>query len=238
MQYLGKTDYRVERCAKFVAHVGQEVRFREVCFFSNRPGALQLDIFFVEYLIQAFTFGNIACSGKHALQLSIPIIKGGRIDGNDRFLTIPGACREFVVGDLFFAQHQFNTGLSPFRISEIVFKRRADQFITRTVGKHLHLFVNIGDNAVWIGSHNSVDVGFKQGAGVELMISQALTKLHLLGLYLLTRSVVGTDKQITDDDVLCITQRRNRHDRREAAAILTNVGKLVYILDTTRSLEY
>ena len=54
---------------------------------------------------------------------------------------------------------------------------------------------------------------------------------------LLAGSVVCADHQVTDDVVLRIAQRGDRHDRREAAAILADVGQFVDILNTARSLE-
>ena len=35
-----------------------------------------------------------------------------------------------------------------------------------------------------------------------------------------------------------VAQRRDRHDRRKAAAVLTDVGQLVNVFDAARSLEY
>ena len=55
---------------------------------------------------------------------------------------------------------------------------------------------------------------------------------------LLARGVVGADQQIADDGVLRVAQRRDRHDRREAAAVLADVGQLVDVLDAARGLEH
>ncbi len=49
---------------------------------------------------------------------------------------------------------------------------------------------------------------------------------------LLARGVVGADQQVADDGVLIVAQGRDRHDRREAAAVLADVGQLVDVLDT------
>ena len=84
----------------------------------------------------------------------------------------------------------------------LVLERRADQFIARAAGEHLHLLINIGDYAGRIGGHDRVDVGFKQGARVELMVAQPLAELLLLCLDLLARGVVGADQEIADDGVL------------------------------------
>ena len=52
------------------------------------------------------------------------------------------------------------------------------------------------------------------------------------------RGVVGADQQIADDDVLRVAQRRDRHHRREPAAILADIGQLVDVLDPARGLEH
>ena len=49
--------------------------------------------------------------------------------------------------------------------------------------------------------------------------------------------VVGADHQVTDDVVLIVAQRGDRHDRREAAAILADVGQFVDVLNPARGLE-
>ncbi len=89
-----------------------------------------------------------------------------------------------------------------------------------------------------IGGHQRVDVGFDQGARVELLVAQALIELHLFRFHLLARGIVGADQQIADDRALIVAQRRDRHDRRKAAAILADVGQLVDVLDAARGLEH
>ncbi len=54
---------------------------------------------------------------------------------------------------------------------------------------------------------------------------------------LLARGVVGADQQVADNGVLRVAQRRDRHDCREAAAILADIGQLVDVLDAARGLE-
>ena len=55
---------------------------------------------------------------------------------------------------------------------------------------------------------------------------------------LLARGVVGADQQVADDGVLRVAQRRDRHHRREPAAVLADVGQLVDVLDAARGLEH
>ena len=54
---------------------------------------------------------------------------------------------------------------------------------------------------------------------------------------LLARGVVGADQQVADDGVLRVAQRGHRDHRREAAAVLADVGQLVDVLDAARGLE-
>ena len=88
-----------------------------------------------------------------------------------------------------------------------------------------------------IGGHQRVDVGFDERARVELLVAQALIELLLLCFDLLARGIVGADQQIADDAVLIVAQRRDRHDRRKAAAVLADVGQFVDVLDPARGLE-
>jgi hypothetical protein len=89
-----------------------------------------------------------------------------------------------------------------------------------------------------IGSHERVDVRLDQGARVELLVAQALIQLHLLRLDLLASGIVGADQEIADDSSLIVAQRRDRHDGREAAAILADVGQFVDVFDPALGLEY
>ena len=67
-----------------------------------------------------------------------------------------------------------------------------------------------------------------------LNLEQALS----LCFNLLARGIVGADQQIADDRTLSIAQRRDRYDRREAAAVLADIGQFVDVLDPARSLEH
>ena len=58
-----------------------------------------------------------------------------------------------------------------------------------------------------------------------------------LCLNLFARCIIGADQQITDDGVLCIAKRRNRHNCRESAAILADLRQLVDVFDTSRCLK-
>ncbi len=84
--------------------------------------------------------------------------------------------------------------------------------------------LGVGGDAREVGA---VENRALQGAGLE----QRLFRL-------LARSVVGADQQIADDGVLRVAQRRDRHDRREAAAVLADIGQLVDVFDAARGLEH
>ena len=51
---LGKAEDSVERAAKLVAHAGKKFRLREIGFFRQRFCALQLDILFLQHVVQSF----------------------------------------------------------------------------------------------------------------------------------------------------------------------------------------
>ena len=238
LHQLGETEDRIERAAQLMAHAGEEIRFREVGFLRRGLGALQLDVLFLQRLLEALALGDVARGGEHALQPPVPVVEGGRVVGDHGFLAVPGARGELVVGDLLFAQHQLDARLGPLRIGEVVLERRADQLVARAAGERLHLLVDVGDDAGRIGGHQRVDVGFDERARVELLVAQPLIELLLLRFDLLARGVVGADQQVADDGVLRVAQRRDRHDRREAAAVLADVGQLVDVLDAARGLEH
>jgi hypothetical protein len=70
-----------------------------------------------------------------------------------------------------------------------------------------------------------------------LLVPQSLIELLLLGFNQLARRVVGADEQVTDDGVLRIAQRRDRHNRRKPASIFADLGKLVDVFYPTRGFE-
>jgi len=76
-----------------MAHAGKEIRFGEVGFFRGGLGALQLDVLFLQHLIQALAFGDVARRREHALQPPVPIVERGRIVGHHRFLGRPWRAR-------------------------------------------------------------------------------------------------------------------------------------------------
>ena len=216
---------------QLVGHVGEELRLHPARVF-------ELDVLLLQRLLEALALGHVARRGEHALQPAVAVVEGGRVVGHHRLLAVPGARGELVVGDLAFGQHALDARLGPLRIGEVVLERRADQLVARAAGQRLHLLVDVGDDAARIGGHQRVDVGFDQRARVELLVAQPLIELRPLLFDLLARGVVGADQQIADDGVLRVAQRRDRHHRREAAAVLADVGQLVDVLDPARGLEH
>ena len=53
----------------------------------------------------------------------------------------------------------------------------------------------------------------------------------------LAHGIVGADQQVADDVAVVVAQRRDRHDRRKAAAVLADIGQFVDVLDPARGLE-
>jgi hypothetical protein len=72
---------------------------------------------------------------------------------------------------------------------------------------------------------------------VELLVPKSLIELLLLLLYLLSGGVVGANQEIADDGASIVAERRDGHDRGEAAAILAYVGQLIDVLDCAGRLE-
>ena len=89
-----------------------------------------------------------------------------------------------------------------------------------------------------ISRHQGIDVRFDQRPRVEVLVAQALIEFLLLRLDAFAGGVVGADQEVADDPAVIVAQRRDRHDRREAAAVLANVGELVDIFDSSRGLEH
>ena len=237
LQHLGEADHRIERGAQLVAHVGQEVGLDQVGLFGHDPGVFKLHVLFLQHLVQTFALGDVAGGGEHPLQLSVAVVEGGGVVGDHGLLAVPGAYGEFVVGELPLPQNQLDGRLGPLGIGEVVLERRADQLVAGAVRQYFHLLVDVRDDAGRVGGHAGVDVRLEQGAGVELVVAQALAQLHLLRLDLLSDRVVGADQKIADDGVLRVPERRDGDHGREAAAVLSDVGELVDVLDAARRLE-
>src|ERR1035441_2596542 len=191
LHQLGETEDRIERATKLMAHAGEEIRFRAVGFLRGGLGARQLDVRFLERLLVAFALRDVPRDGQYALQRPIPVVEGGGVVGYLRFLAVPGARGEFVVGDFLFAQHQLDGRFGTLRIGKVVLGRRADHLIARAAGERLHLLVDVGNNAERIGGHQRVDVGFDERARVELLVAQALIELFLFRFPLLARGGFG-----------------------------------------------
>jgi len=47
-----RNEDRIKRAAQFMAHAGEELGLGEVGFFRHRPGVLELDVLFLQHLIQ------------------------------------------------------------------------------------------------------------------------------------------------------------------------------------------
>ena len=171
------------------------------------------------------------------MQSAIPVIKGGRVVRHDSFLAVLGDGGHLVVGDLLLAQHQLDGRFGPLGIGEAILERRANQLVARAVCERLHLLVDVGNDAERIGRHQRVNIGFKQRAGVKLLIAQSLIQLLPLFFDLFARGVVRPDQQIADNGVLRVAQGGDRDDRREAAAVLADVGQFVDVLDAAGGLE-
>src|ERR1700691_4789265 len=82
-------------------------------------------------------------------------------------------------------------------------------------------------------------------ASVAILEKLALLKMALCSapafeerlFGLLAGGIVGADQQIADDSAEIVAQCGNRHDRRKAAAIFTDVSQLVNVFDAARGLE-
>src|SRR5665213_2293545 len=213
-----------------MTHARQKIRLGLACALSRGLGLLQ-------FRLHPLALRDVARCGEDALQVTVSVVKGGRVVGHHRLLAVAGTRRQLVVDDRLFAQHELDRRLGPLWIGEIVLKRRADQLVTRAIGERLHLLVDVGNDTGGIGGHDRVGVGFDQRAGVELLVAQALIELFLLGFDQLARAVVGANQQIADDGVLRVAQCGDGHHRREPAPILADVGQFVDILDAARGLE-
>ena len=81
-------------------------------------------------------------------------------------------------------------------------------------------------------AHAREELGFRE----VRLLGRGRGALQLL-LGELARRVVGADQEVADDGADVVAQRRDRHDGREAAAVLADVGELVDVLDAARGLE-
>jgi hypothetical protein len=236
---------RRQRRAQFVAD-GRQKPFLELfhflepfdCLLGDGLRRFEFDVFLLKHLLDMPALGDVAGRGEHALQRAIAVVERRRVVGHDRHLAVARARGELVIGDLFFPQHSLDPGSGALRIGEVVLERRADQLVARAPGERFHLPVDVGDDAGGVSRHQGIDVRFDQRPRVEVLVAQALIEFLLLRLDALAGGVVGADQEVADDPAVIVAQRRDRHDRREAAAVLANVGELVDIFDSSRSLEH
>ena len=91
LHHLGKAENGVERRSQLVTHAGQEIRFGAVCLFRHHLGALQLNVLFLQHLVQPLALGNVARGGEHALQLAVAVVERGGVVGDDRFPAVARA---------------------------------------------------------------------------------------------------------------------------------------------------
>ena len=86
------------------------------------------------------------------------------------------------------------------------------------------------DDALGVGGYAR-----EVGAAEDRALQRSRLQQGFFGL--LAGGVVGADQQVADDRVLRVAERRNRHDCREPASILSDVGQLIDVFDPARSLE-
>ena len=220
-----------------MAHAGEEIRLCQIGFLGRRFGALQFDVILLQSLVEPLTLCDIARGGEYSLELAVAVMKGGGVVRHDGFLAVAGARGKFVVRDPAAAEYAFDAGLGPFGVGEVVFERGADEFIAGAAGERFHLLIDVGDDTGGVGGHQSVDVGFNERAGVELLVAQALIELLLLGFDLFARCVVGANQQVADDAAGVVAQSGDGYHSGKAAPVFADIGQLVDILDATRSFE-
>ncbi len=155
-------------------------------------------------LLGLLALGDITCVGENTQQFSPAVDERVRVVRHHGFLAVFGACGQLVVGDLVFVQHQFDCCRGARRVGEVILERGADQPVARPAGEHLHLLVDVGDDAGRIGGDHGVDVGFDERTRVKLLVEQTLIEFFLRGLYPLACGIVGADQQVADNAVLLI----------------------------------
>ena len=81
--------------------------------------------------------------------------------------------------------------------------------------------------------------GREHGDRVAGALQQGSIALELLAFFfgLFAGRVVGANQQVADDALFDVTERGDRHDGGEPAAVLAKIGQLVDVLETVRSLE-
>ena len=86
---------------------------------------------------------------------------------------------------------------------------------------------------------NTLGVGGDAGK-IGAVENRALQRAGLEQCFfrLLARGIVGADQQVADDNVLRVAQRGDRDHRREAAAVLADIGQFINVLDAARRLEH
>jgi hypothetical protein len=98
LERFRKADDGVERRAQLVRHGRHELGL-------HPAGVLELDVLFLQRLVDALAVGDVAGSSEHALQLAVAVVEGGGVVGDHRLLAVERAHRQLVVADLVLGQH-------------------------------------------------------------------------------------------------------------------------------------
>ena len=145
-EHLGEADDGVEGRPQLVGHVGEELGLHPARSF-------ELDVLPLQRLFEAFQLRHVTRRREDALQSAVAIVKCGRVVRHHRERAVSSPRRELVVGEFALVQHAVDARLGAPGIGEVVLERRSDEFVARTPGQRLGLFVDVGDDAARIGGH-------------------------------------------------------------------------------------
>ena len=259
---LGKTEDRVERRAQLMAHAGEKFRFREVGFFRHGPGAFQLGILVLQRLARRLLASPVTSRNTSTAPTTWPsrsrigaqlsaICALAAIACNQHRCGWPGPVSCHAPG---FPCTGIADGLAGFLVDDVknLVHRAARGFRLRPAGELFGKGIQQRHTPFGIGGYHGIADGVERNREpfladlqgdvglLQLFIRLLLNLEQMLSLCfdLLARGIVGADQQIADDCILGIAQRRDRHDRREAAAVLADISQLVNVLDAARGLEH
>ena len=203
-------------------------------------------------LLRCIFLGDIAEHQHGTDHLTVAVANRCATVGDSALAAI--ACNQYgVVGQALYRamrqgfHYRDSGGLTGFLVDDVknLVHRATDGFRLRPTGELFGKGIQERHARFGIGGYHCIADGVERNG--ELFLADLQGDVGLLQLFirlllnleqmlslcfdLLARGVVGADQQVADNCTLSIAQRRDRHDRREAAAILADVGQLVDVLD-------
>ena len=206
------------RSCHHLAHAGVDVaddaigRHRDQAVDRRFDQAAVVRLRIAQRAFERLLLGDVARGGEHALQPALAVVERRGVVRHHRLAPVFRLGGQFIVGDLAFAQHQFDAFFGARRLGKVVLERLADQKFAAMPGQIFHLLVDVADDADRVGRHQGVDIRLDQRAGIELGRLELFGEADLVGN-------VFRDRQVADRRAKRVAARRGHHAGRKFGAV-------------------